>query len=244
MKKLSALFAMEKEAAPALSDPFFGWEAAGPGLWVSHNLPLRLAVTGVGKVLSAWALALVAGQSDLVVSLGLSGALGVEEEDPESSGAVGSFFLASEFVEYDMEASALRFEAGVTPFAGMAGPVISTVGRESLALAREAALAAGLPLREARAASGDRFLSDIVKSRAIRRETGASIVDMESAAIAKLCLLRAHGADGGPLEMFAFRSVSDNADRHAGRSFASLIDAQAAYLGVFLREFAPRYCRG
>ena len=80
-------------------------------------------------------------------------------------------------------------------------------------------------------------MSDPVAAALVSRETGAGIVDMESAAIAKLCLLKAHNANGGPLECFAFRAVSDRADRDASRSFESLVDAQGRLFSRFLGEF-------
>lgn len=232
MKTIAIVFAMEREARATLADPRFAWEAEGD-IWLSRRYPMRLALSGVGKVLASWALSRVAGGASLALSLGTSGGL--------DEGAPGGCRLVSEFVEYDMDVSSLGLERGVTPSAGMSGPVIRTASEGTLVLARRAADAAGVAYREARAASGDRFLSDASAARALRESTGASVVDMECAALAKLCLLRAKDPLGKPLEFLAYRAVSDKADEDAGASFESLVDGQSLVFDAILASFASLY---
>lgn len=235
MKRIGVIFAMEREARATLSDPLYGWEKCGADLWKSHNFPVSLVLSGVGKVFAAWALSRVAMESELVLSLGTSGGLGEDE--------AGGFFLASEFVEYDMDVTGFGYAKGITPSSGMKGPVISSATEESLEFARKAAMVAGIPFREVRAASGDSFINNAEKAACIRVETGAEIVDMESAAIAKLCMLKyrvecSEDMRGDrPLEYLAFRAVSDKADSEASRSFESLVDAQSRVFAKFLASF-------
>jgi len=228
MKRIGVVFAMEREARATLSDPLFGWRGCGTDLWESTRFPASLVLSGIGKVFASWALSRLAGTCDLVVSLGTSGGLTVD---------AGGTYLVREFVEYDMDATGLGFPRGQTPYSAMTQPVISAIGPETFGIAQRAAFAAAPGTRCVRAASGDRFMSDPLAASLVSRETGAEIVDMESAAIAKLCMLKAHNADGGPMECFAFRAVSDKADTEASRSFESLVDAQGLVFASFLREF-------
>jgi len=227
MRRIGVVFAMEREARATLSDPLFGWRECDADLWESSRFPARLVLSGIGKAFASWALARVAGASDLVVSLGTSGGLTVD---------AGGTYLVREFVEYDMDASGLGFPRGQTPYSPMTQPVISAVGAETFELARKAALSAAPGTKVARAASGDHFLSDPLAASLLSQETGAEIVDMESAAIAKLCMLKARNDNGAPLECLAFRAVTDKADLEAARSFESLVDAQGVLFARFLGE--------
>lgn len=228
MKRIGVVFAMEREARATLSDPFFGWRECGADLWESSRFPARLVLSGIGKVLASWALSRIAEMCDLVISIGTSGGLAVD---------AGGTYLVREFVEYDMDATGLGFPRGQTPYSPMIQPVISTVEAPTFEVAWRAALTAAPGTKVVRAASGDRFMSDPAAAALVSRETGAEIVDMESAAIAKLCMLTARNAIGAPMECFAFRAVSDKADREASKSFDSLVDSQGMIFARFLGQF-------
>jgi len=227
MKRIGVVFAMEREAKATLSDPLFGWRDCGTDLWESSRFPARLVLSGIGKVFASWALARLAATSDLVVSVGTSGGLTVD---------AGGTYLVRDFVEYDMDASGLGFPRGQTPYSAMTQAIISAIGPETFGVARRAALSVAPGTKVVRAASGDRFLSDPLAASRLNQETGAEIVDMESAALAKLCMLKARNDDGAPLEFLAFRAVSDKADQEAARSFESLVDAQGLLFARFLGE--------
>ena len=231
MRRLGAVIAMPQEAADILADARFAWTQTGRDAWTSGAYPLKLELSGVGKVFASWACASLAADCDLILGMGTSGGLRAEP--------VGSRWLAAEFVEHDMEAAGIGYEPGVTPFARMAGPVIRAVGPETLALAEAAAAAAGLAVSRARVASGDAFIADPQRAHALAERTGAQLCDMESAAIAKLCAFRCGpgGSKDGGVEFFAFRSVSDNADHQAARSWAEQVKSAAADFDAFLYEF-------
>lgn len=254
--RLGVLVAAIPEAGAILADPAFGWAPAGGwraapqegaaavpdadpaspaapargGLWVSRNAPITLCVSGAGKVLAAWAATLLAERSDLLLALGTSGGLGGEP--------IGSLWLCAEFVEHDYDVSAFGVEPGVTLFEDMDGPVMATARDADLERARRAIAVAGLQAGECRAASGDRFLADPAAARALGARTGARLVDMESAAVAKVCALRARDASGRALPFIALRSVSDNADHEAAGPWEGRARAASARFAAFLKAFA------
>jgi adenosylhomocysteine nucleosidase len=224
VKRLGVLVAVRPEAAAILADERYRWADRGGGIRESGAFPISLALTGVGKAFAAWACARLAPDCDLMLSLGTSGGLSSEE--------VGSLWLVDEFVEHDLVAPAPRLEAGVAPFADMAGPVMRTAGAATLALAERACAAAGLAVSRCRSASGDCFVADPELARELGRRTGARLCDMESAAEAKLCLHRAG------VEFLALRAVSDNAGHRARKSWAEQVELSGRDLAAFLWEFA------
>jgi nucleoside phosphorylase len=230
--RAGVIIAVEAEASAILADRRFEWESRGFGAYSSRAFPIRLELSGVGKVFASWACARLLGASleppcDLLLSLGTSGGLASEE--------VGSLKLVKEFVEHDMLVTGLGVEPGVTPFAGMRSQVISTLSPRAEALALDALSAAGLKASWARAATGDRFIGDAVEAAELRFRTGASLCDMESAAIAKLCAYR---AVGGSVDFLALRSVSDNADHGAQVSWAAQVELSSRDFDAYLFEFA------
>jgi nucleoside phosphorylase len=240
VRRLGAIVAVEEEAAAILADRRFEWAEEARGEYGSRAYPIRLAVCGVGKAFASWSCArLMSGgptggglaPGDLLVSLGTSGGLGSER--------VGSLRLVKEFVEHDMLVTGLGVPPGVTPFSGMAGPVITTLSPAAEELALAALGAAGLQAPWARAASGDRFIGDADAARALRESTGAALCDMESAALAKLCAFRAIAANGAAgLDYFALRSVSDNADHAAQVSWRQQVALSAVDFDAYLYALA------
>jgi nucleoside phosphorylase len=232
--KLGVIVAVEAEAAAILDDPRFAWDLLGPGAYSSGAFPIRLELCGVGKVFASWSCARLIGgdpaeRCGLILSLGTSGGLSSEE--------VGSLALVKEFVEHDMLVAGLGVEPGVTPFASMRGPVISSLSPKAEKLALDALSAAGLTAPWARAATGDRFIGDAAEAAELRLRTGASLCDMESAAIAKLCAYRSAGPEGGS-DFFALRSVSDNADHHAQLSWVKAVEISARDFDAYLYALA------
>jgi adenosylhomocysteine nucleosidase len=222
--------ALKEEAAAILEDGRFAWRElftrspelpGGPvAEYESQSFPITLSLSGVGKVFASWACARLTERCDLMVSLGTSGGMGSER--------IGSLRLVKEFVEHDMDATGFGYPVGVTPVSGTRDPVIRTLSSKGEALALAALTDSGLKAEWARAASGDIFIKDAARSRALAASTGASLCDMECAAVAKLCAFRAATerltAGKGAFDFFALRSVSDNADHNASLSW----DAQVA----------------
>jgi nucleoside phosphorylase len=230
------IVAVEAEARAILADGRFRWRttgaAAGGRSFASEAFPIVLELCGVGKAFASWSLARIADDCDLVVSLGTSGGL--------SSESVGSLHLVREFVEHDMSVTGLGIEAGVTPFEGMDSPVISPLSEEGAAFALAALEASGLEADWARAASGDRFIGDAAEAAELKRRTGASLCDMECAALAKLCAFRGASGlqDARALDFFALRAVSDNADHAAQHSWARQAELSAKDFDTYLYALA------
>ncbi|HUX39269.1 MAG TPA: hypothetical protein VMV44_15320 [Rectinemataceae bacterium] len=232
--ELCAIVALPEEAQAILEERAFAWKRINDRVWDSEAFDLRLALSGIGKVLASWCFARYAADAGRVLSIGTSGGLGGEE--------VGSLWIVDEFVEHDLDLSGLGFESGITPWESMEGPVIHGASREFVEVARRACAAARIEADTCRSASGDSFIADSRAARALAARTGARLVDMESAAIAKLAHLRACIPIGREQkscpEFLGFRYVSDNADHAAEDSWKEEIRKASVDFADFLLEMA------
>ncbi|HUX41293.1 MAG TPA: hypothetical protein VMV83_09035 [Rectinemataceae bacterium] len=238
--RLCAMVALREEARSILEERAFVWRQINERVWDSERFPLRLALSGVGKALSSWCFARHAVEARRIVSIGCSTALGRED--------VGSLWISDEFVECDLDLSTRGAEAGMTPWEGMESPIIRGSGKDFVEMALGACTAARLEASLCRSASGDAPPVDGEAARALSSRTGARLFDMESAAIAKLALLRAcvkvgHDRRLCP-EFLAFRYVADNADHAARGSWKDEEKKASVDFADFLLALAEEESKG
>ena len=222
MTSTGIFFAVYDEAAAILKDPFYEWEKNGMA-WSSKRFALSLVVSGIGKAFASFAAHPLISRHERILIMGTSGGLADEK--------VGSVYLVDEFIEYDMDATGLGFALGVTPFSGMKSEVISNAGDAYRSAVQAAADAAGVGLTKGRAISGDRFVSDPAVSKRLEKDLGASVVDMESAAVAKLCWREKRG-------VLALRYVSDNANHDSATDWQTNVVRSSAVFNEILKRFA------
>ena len=221
MKPTGLFFAVHDEAAAILADPFYEWEKCGM-LHSSKRFPISLVVSGIGKAFASFAAFPLIERQEQILIMGTSGGLADEK--------VGSVYLIDEFIEYDMDATGLGFQLGVTPFSGMKSPVISRANGTFRSAVETAAASAGYGLMRGRAISGDRFVSDPAISKRLEKELEASLVDMESAAVAKLCVREKR-------DVLAIRYVSDNANHDSAVDWKTNVVRSAAVFNEILKRF-------
>lgn len=171
-----------------------------------HGVPVALASAGIGKVAATLAtMALVtACDPRLLMVIGTAGSLGVPDGGPR--------WLARA-VQHDYGAARgdgfARFTAGtlplgepsVLPFAGLAQP-------------------AGLDLPEVTIASGDAFVESASLSAEVRDQLGASLIDMETAAVAQAALRLG-------LPWCGIKAASDDANHDSAGDFETNFRATA-----------------
>ena len=97
------------------------------------------------------------------------------------------------------------FEKGVTPFSEAKDVVISKCSDEIIDPIKKACAKLHIELNLGRTMSGDQFISDPKISKQKQEEFGANLVDMESAAVAKICFVNNKN-------IVALRYISDNAN--------------------------------
>lgn len=169
-----------------------------------------IAKSGVGKVNAARCAQVLADrfEPDFIVNTGIAGGL-----DPQL--AVGDVVIATGLVQHDFDVSAFGCAKGYLCTGENPDRPTVFYPDEALVLALEKAAQKLLPARRVRRgiiATGDLFVSDPLKRKALRESFGALAAEMEGAAIAQT-------AFANRVPFVALRAVSDLADGTAAASF-------------------------
>jgi adenosylhomocysteine nucleosidase len=248
LMSIAVLIAMPVEAATLIENPRFCWKKVDNGFFrsTSGEEPITLVITGIGKVNATWGLAraILVDMCDesgnlrdrasslhenprIIFSLGTSGAL--------DSTPVGTMILCDEFIEHDMDVTALGYPPGVTPNAESTDPIYHSADSSITSIIERKLVKAGILIRHGRQLSGDLFLGNTEaaeRKRSIFGSSDATLVDMECAAIAKIC------ASTIKIPYLAIRYVSDNADHNAGMSWDTEVGKAAIVLDGVLAAIA------
>lgn len=207
MNRVGIIIAVEAEAHAILKSRELSFKKNDIGIWSSATYPFDLIISGVGKVLATHALMRLEsiGEYSWYWSLGTSGSLGTEP--------IGSKYLCSTFVEWDMDIRPLGFPRGVTAYEKQNSPYYETMDKEM-----SEKIASSINCLQAIELSGDNFITQEDLSKSLKREFDKGLpllVDMESAALAKVCCLRLNKP------YCALRWVSDNANKESGNNWVS-----------------------
>lgn len=202
-KQLGIIIAVKDEAAQILSDRSYGWKETEKNIFESDDA--ILALCGIGKVFASYYTAKIAPLCDRIIVMGTSG--GLSDQKP------GEVYVCNEFCEHDMDVSGLGIQKGLTPFCAMKSPLITSAEDFFINHVIHALEAAAVSPKRGRVISGDLFICERGLNDEKRELFQADLVDMESAAVAKICSLITGQ------EMLAIRYVSDNADHAAAGSW-------------------------
>jgi adenosylhomocysteine nucleosidase len=209
-RPLAIIGAMAEEVAPlraALVGMVGG--SQGPWSWERGRLdgvPVLLAACGIGKVNAAsLTQALLAEGAGAVLFTGVAGAV-----DPTLR--VGDLVVAEDALQHDVDVRALGYALGQVPGEPLPwradGQLRELLEREGRALAATE----GIRCLVGRVVSGDSFIADPARVRALRADFGATCAEMEGAAVAQVC------ARWG-IPWAIVRSISDTADHGAEVDF-------------------------
>lgn len=187
--------------------------------------PVLLAVCGIGKVnAAALAQQLLADGAVRLIFTGVAGGL-----DPSLH--VGDVVVSRDAVQHDVDVRALGYELGRVPGEPFAWTADRPLVEAALATARDAV--DGAQVVEGRIASGDRFVADPQRARALLEGFGAACAEMEGAAVAQVC------ARWG-VPWVVVRSLSDAADDAASVDFRAFTQIAAARAEAVVRGVLAR----
>jgi adenosylhomocysteine nucleosidase len=181
------------------------------------------SVSGIGKVNSAITTQRIIDKfsPDYVINIGIAGGL-------DRSLAVLDMVVAKDTVYHDFYPLSLLEEDSSI------GKSVFDCDKYLVALAESACqklLNEGKIKKfvTGRIVSGDSFVEDDQKSRALREEMGGSCVEMEGAAISQTCIVN-------KIPFVVVRSISDFADNNAGMSYDDFADFASTQAGLALIE--------
>ncbi|HBD93878.1 MAG: hypothetical protein A2015_11680 [Spirochaetes bacterium GWF1_31_7] len=220
MKRIGLIIAVKDEASKIIADHRYKWIKDENNIYTSNAFPISLYICGIGKAYAVYGLSKILNNSDIILSMGTSGGLGNE--------TIGSIYIVNEFVEHDMNVAGLGFEEGVTPFCGMKSPVISRCSEETTIFIENSIKKSELNYTFGRTISGDTFICDSATTEKKRTLFKAQLVDMESAAIAKII------ASETNKDMIAVRFITDNANHEAAGNWQENVKQSAVLFNTIL----------
>ncbi|MBP7902054.1 MAG: 5'-methylthioadenosine/S-adenosylhomocysteine nucleosidase [Spirochaetes bacterium] len=222
--RLGIIIAVKDEAAEILKDSFYSWKKSSNNIF--ENDKAVLALCGIGKVFASYYTAKITEHCSRFLIMGTSGGL--------SDQNVGDLYLCDEFCEHDMDVTGLKVPHGVTPFSEMKSAVIKNASDEFKNIIETSAESSELHLKHGRTISGDLFICDPKTNDEKRSLFSADLVDMESAAVAKICGLIEKK------EVLALRYVSDNSNHTAAQSWQENVKKSSVIFNKVLKNILSR----
>jgi adenosylhomocysteine nucleosidase len=216
---LTLLAAMPDEVKAILSDGFYQWQREASNIYRSPK-GLILGITGLGKVNAASLMTRLLSESEHFLVMGTAGSTQTD--------AIGTLYLIHEFVEHDMDVTGLGFKPGVTPFDAHSDFVYSNASADFINSLKTAFEKTKLPYQIGRIMSGDQFINSAAVSELKYKLFSAQLVDMESAAIAKVGF-KNHK------EVLAVRMVSDNANHDAHVDWSESVKNSSVKMNQLVR---------
>ncbi len=184
-----------------------------------------VAKCGIGKVFAAICAQtmILRYRVDLLINTGVGGAI---SDELEIGDVVGSDFV----VQHDMDTSALGDPIGLISGINV---VKITASTDILKVIERTATEQGMSFRVGTVASGDQFVSSAQKKRYIKESFGASVCEMEGAAIGQVCYVN-------EIPFCVLRAISDKADGSSGMDYMTFV-SMAAQKNARLLIDAVRY---
>lgn len=188
------------------------WEQAGAHFYAGTIGKQEVIVveSGIGKVLASITTSLLIQkyQVDVVINTGSAGGIG-------QGLAVGDVVFSSKLAYHDVDVTGFGYDYGRLP-AGM--PLYYEADTQLLADFRQAAVQAGLAVKEGLIVTGDAFIDSSAKiAEILTHFPDALACEMEGAAIAQTA--RQFG-----VPFIIIRAMSDTADHQATQSFDEFIE--------------------
>lgn len=190
------------------------------------GMPVVLVQSGIGKVASALATALLIQQFTpaAVINTGSAGGF-----DPELN--VGDVVISTEVRHHDVDVTAFGYEMGQVPqmpAAFVAHPKLIDAAEQSIAKLGYCHTKKGL------IATGDSFICDPSRIATIRQQFPAMLaVEMEGAAIAQVCHML-------NTPFVVIRSLSDIAGKESPQSFEAYLEVASKHSSAMVLELLQR----
>lgn len=187
-----------------------------------------LAQSGVGKVFAAVAAEIMVTVfgADALVNTGVGGGIAEGLE-------IGEVVAATHLVQHDMDTTPIGDPPGL--LSGI--NIVNLPCDEELRSRLENAMdALAIPHREGVIASGDQFISSTAQKERIRHLFGASVCEMEGAAIGQVAYIN-------QIPCAVLRAVSDNGDDSARVDFPTFARASAEKSAQVIRKFLQDFSK-
>lgn len=174
---------------------------------------VHMVLSGIGKVNTAAASALLLTENDILANFGLAGGL---------TASRGDIVIGTSFIEHDFDISVFGYDVCEKP-----GQEYVYTSSERLNKILKSVYKSA---KQGRVASGDSFVCEEATSEFLRRDLLADACDMEAAAAAYV-------ANSMNKEFVSFKEISDGADDGATEDYREVNDAETTSLGEIFKDF-------
>ena len=187
---------------------------------------VAIAKCGIGKVFAALAAEamIITYAPSLLINTGVGGALA-------SGISVCDVVVADKLAQHDMDTSALGDPKGLISGINV---IYFETDRRAVGIVAEACAELGVNCHTGTIASGDVFVSTSAQKNAIRSEFGASVCEMEGAAIAQVAYVN-------NTPCCVIRAVSDSADEGSSMDYMQFLPIAASNSTKITLELCKKY---
>ena len=187
---------------------------------------VAIAKCGIGKVFAALAAEamIITYSPSLLINTGVGGALA-------SGISVCDVVVADKLAQHDMDTSALGDPKGLISGINV---IYFETDRRAVGIVAEACAELGVNCHTGTIASGDVFVSTSAQKNAIRAEFGASVCEMEGAAIAQVAYVN-------NTPCCVIRAVSDSADEGSSMDYMQFLPIAASNSTKITLELCKKY---
>ena len=187
---------------------------------------VAVARCGVGKVFAAMcAEAMIVRYSpELIINTGVGGALA-------SGIKAGDIIVADKLCQHDMDTSPLGDPKGLISGINV---IYMNSDERAVKLLLDAGEKLDYKVSSGTVASGDRFVADRKDKTAIAEAFGASVCEMEGAAVAQVAYVN-------KIPFVVIRAISDSADGDAGMDYMTFLPIAAERSGSLTLELIKSY---
>ncbi len=177
--------------------------------------------SGVGKVNAAMCTQILIDRfnCNAIIMCGVAGSLSRNLK-------AGDIIIATKYVQHDLDATPLGFEAGQIPYTEQKFfHADKMLAKTAVAKAKKL----GLKAIEGTIATGDIFLENEAQSYRVVTEFGADAVDMEAGAVAQTCYYN-------NVPFIVIKAVSDNANKDSPQNFQDFLKHAAKNSFMIIKE--------
>lgn len=177
-----------------------------------EDIEVVIAKCGVGKVNAALCTQIMIDRKlvDKIIFTGVAGAINPILE-------IGDIVISTDSVQHDMDGEKLGFEKGQIPYTDLK---FFKASESLIELAKKSCDDLKLKNITGRILTGDQFITNALHSEQIKTLFLGDCVDMESAAVAHVCVKN-------KIEHLIIRAISDKADHKAEVNFKEFVKSSA-----------------
>ena len=141
------------------------------------------------------------------------------------------FVISKDCIQHDVDMTAFGLKRGQFLFSKTR---VYKVDKKLIKLGYEASKKSGFKTYKGRVLSGDQFITDIKKSKQLRKELSGDCIEMEGAALAHVCSIN-------KIPFVIIRFICDKSDKSAQVDADAFCDSAASNSFIIINEMVKNF---